>query len=99
MGLRGRCHSMRAPAPRAASGGTSLDAAAVMLSAGSSDSSDPVLVGGQHRFRGGDGRAVDASRATVSQPKRVVHVPPAKNRQPLCLRSQFAPNARRIVAA
>ena len=63
------------------------------------DSSDPVLGGGQHRFRTDDGGAVDTSRATASQPQRVVHVPPAKNRQPLCLRSQFASNARRIGAA
>ena len=99
MGLRGRRHFMRAPAPRAASGGTSLDAAAFMLSAGSSDSSDPVLAGGQHRFRTDDGGAVDTFRGTASQPKRVVHCPPAKNRQPLCLRSQLALNARRIGAA
>ena len=38
------------------------------------------------------------SRATASQPKRVVHVPPTKNRQPLCLRSQFPSKARLIVA-
>ncbi len=57
-----------------------------MLSASSSDSSDPVLAGGLHCFQTDHGRAVDTSRATASPPKRVVHVPPAKNRQPLCLR-------------
>ena len=57
-----------------------------MLSASSSDSSDPVLAGGLHCFQTDHGRTVDTSRATASPPKRVVHVPPAKNRQPLCLR-------------